>query len=95
MSDADCLSIHPSGVADLETHDGFKVRFYLGGRSETIANPLVGAVALECFPEGIEFRNVSIIMMSNMRHIEPGPLQMPPGNSLDPGKRFGRHRTPF
>lgn len=39
MSDADCLSIHPSGVADLETHDGFKVRFYLGGRSETIANP--------------------------------------------------------
>ena len=39
MSDADCLSIHPSGVADLETHDGFKVRFYMGGRSETIANP--------------------------------------------------------
>lgn len=39
MSDADCLSIHPSGVADLETHDGFKVRFYVGGRSETIANP--------------------------------------------------------
>jgi hypothetical protein len=39
MSDADCLRIHPSGPADLETHDGFKVRFYMGGRSETMANP--------------------------------------------------------